>query len=1313
MESIINGLVNPMIKVQDQAETETSPEIPDRFVPKPYQYFTEKQKEQYKTDEKALIYLTMAILNDIYNRFEGSEASIQAKQNLCINAYEGFHAKEGETLLETYNRYNIILNDLRRNNISKSTSEINYKFIKNLNPEWKNFAINLQMSKIMAQENVTDIFSTLSQHEDEVRTINNESNNLKESVALIAGKGKSSVPISSSSDEELEVDSDPDIQKFSEDLALITRRFKKSFGKNKFYSKPKYDGYKKEKSEMRYKSRHGRREEGREDRKENRREGKREEKREERKDEPGRYYNCGKFVHFSRDCKFKKVKNSECYARKSLIAKRAEEGKVLMAEEENWLFQISDDEEQAHFTQVSYMAKLDGDDEDSEAQSEDANSEVSDSFELIESLMAQIHSMKDEFALLKGKLSSAQQSVLSFRDENALLKVVVEEKEKEKDGLKAEKNSLKRKISGLEKDLVNLNAENGEFKIKLEVCYQERNESFTQIKQLEDINMKRESVSNDTVPPETACKYDEYESDVDPFTIPSVSNPSVSKPLLVEEVEEETVITNESCVKNDKTEFIESMTEEKFSDMMNACDSDPVFDLKESNFVNGHTSELMKQIDMLQQSLDEVEDENFDLKFKLENYLKENQALCTEINDLKITLFKNASNDKQMFNDPSWKACRLWVIDSECSRHITGFKHLLHNYVKEPAGAVRFANSEAEGHVRGYGVLDNGVVKIQRVLYVEGLDHNLFSTNHFCDLKCQVCFTTTHCYLEDPDGYEVFKAERHGNLYYVDFPTLSATQTRSGQSLPEMRFEKDSLCSACELGKMKRSSFKSKAESSTSSALELLHMDLCGPMRTVSINGKKYVLVMIDDYSRYTWLEFLRNKSDAQELIIAFIKRIQVRLQLPVRTIHSDNGTEFKNVTLQRYLISVGISHNFSAAYTPHQNDIVEQKNRTLVEVARTMLAYSDLPMCYILRERQGLSKFDKKANEGYLVGYSLTSKAYRIYIIRTKTVVESMNVSFDENSTRTSGHNNFDKGISTSITSSEVPTISEDMSGPSEEVTETSSPSGTTKPLVSESTNVESVSADSSSGKEVTSTSTASPEDSVSETLVQDVPSTSMELPAVHDENDASNMQQTVESLSSTHRWTKDHPLHNVIGDVQSGVTTRSASANFCMFSSFLSSLEPKKASEALRDPFWISAMQDELLQFERNKVWSLISLPKGKYVIGTKWVFRNKKDEAGVVVRNKARLVAKGYCQQEGIDYDKTFAPVARIEAIRIFLAYAAHNKFTVYQKDVKSAFLNGVLHEEVYMAQPEGFVDPHHPDHVYVLDKALYGLKQAPRA
>ncbi|CAH9094710.1 unnamed protein product [Cuscuta europaea] len=169
----------------------------------------------------------------------------------------------------------------------------------------------------------------------------------------------------------------------------------------------------------------------------------------------------------------------------------------------------------------------------------------------------------------------------------------------------------------------------------------------------------------------------------------------------------------------------------------------------------------------------------------------------------------------------------------------------------------------------------------------------------------------------------------------------------------------------------------------------------------------------------------------------------------------------------------------------------------------------------------------------------------------------------------------------------------------------------------------------------------------------------------------------------------------------------------NECHYACFLSQNEPSKVSDALVDPDWVIAMQDELNQFDRLEVWTLVPKPPQKTIIGTKWVFKNKKDEEGTVIRNKARLVAKGYNQQEGIDYDETFAPVARNEAIRLFLAYAAHKNFTVFQMDVKTAFLNGVLEEEVYVAQPEGFVDPRYPNHVYKLKKALYGLKQAPRA
>jgi len=161
-----------------------------------------------------------------------------------------------------------------------------------------------------------------------------------------------------------------------------------------------------------------------------------------------------------------------------------------------------------------------------------------------------------------------------------------------------------------------------------------------------------------------------------------------------------------------------------------------------------------------------------------------------------------------------------------------------------------------------------------------------------------------------------------------------------------------------------------------------------------------------------------------------------------------------------------------------------------------------------------------------------------------------------------------------------------------------------------------------------------------------------------------------------------------------------------------FVSQIEPKIVQEALNDSNWISVMQEELNQFTINDVWSLVPKTSGMNVIGTKWVFRKKMDEQGIIVRNKARLVAKGYNQEEGIDYDETYAPVARIEAVRLLLAYACLNGFKLFQMDVKSAFLNGFINEKIYVTQPPGFEDHKLPGHVYKLKKALYGLKQAPR-
>ncbi|GJV32567.1 retrovirus-related pol polyprotein from transposon TNT 1-94 [Tanacetum coccineum] len=151
---------------------------------------------------------------------------------------------------------------------------------------------------------------------------------------------------------------------------------------------------------------------------------------------------------------------------------------------------------------------------------------------------------------------------------------------------------------------------------------------------------------------------------------------------------------------------------------------------------------------------------------------------------------------------------------------------------------------------------------------------------------------------------------------------------------------------------------------------------------------------------------------------------------------------------------------------------------------------------------------------------------------------------------------------------------------------------------------------------------------------------------------------------------------------------------------------------SEAMNDPTWIDSMQEELLQFKRLDVWVLVPAPDNiKYTL--KWLLKNKLDEENTVIRNKTRLVVRGYCQEEGIDFEESFAPVARMEAIRIFLAYAAHKSFIVFQMDVKTAFLHGSLKEDMYVSQSKDFIDDDHPCHVYKLNKALYGLKQAPRA
>nr|GFA65216.1 retrovirus-related Pol polyprotein from transposon TNT 1-94 [Tanacetum cinerariifolium] len=241
---------------------------------------------------------------------------------------------------------------------------------------------------------------------------------------------------------------------------------------------------------------------------------------------------------------------------------------------------------------------------------------------------------------------------------------------------------------------------------------------------------------------------------------------------------------------------------------------------------------------------------------------------------------------------------------------------------------------------------------------------------------------------------------------------------------------------------------------------------------------------------------------------------------------------------------------------------------------------------------------------------------------------------------------------------------------------------------MKSSTTNVESSNVEVSSHEEEVfhESSKSFQEESSSSSLNDDVQQSSEEVgvPSSNIQSVSNNMVPNVDEASTS---------HNVF--------------NECLEDAYFD------ASTSFHDPSNVSAMQDELDQFARLKVWRLVPRPEGKTIIKTKWIFKNKKDESNLVIRNKARLVAVAYSQQEGIDYDETFAPVDRIEDICLFLAYAAHKDFIVFQMDVKTAFLNGILKEEVYVGQPPGFVSKQYPNHVYALDKFLYGFKRAPRA
>ncbi|GJW67084.1 retrovirus-related pol polyprotein from transposon TNT 1-94 [Tanacetum coccineum] len=298
----------------------------------------------------------------------------------------------------------------------------------------------------------------------------------------------------------------------------------------------------------------------------------------------------------------------------------------------------------------------------------------------------------------------------------------------------------------------------------------------------------------------------------------------------------------------------------------------------------------------------------------------------------------------------------LWYLDSGCSKHMTGDRSQLINLVNTFFGTVKFGNDHV-AKIFGYGDYQIGNVTISRVYYVEGLEHNLFSVRQFYDSNLEVSFRQHTCFIRNLEGVDLLTGSRGKNLYTLSLGDMMASspicllskalKAKHGlvRGLPKLKFEKDHLFSACAMGKSKKKPYKPKSEDTNQEKLYVLHMDLCGPMRVASVNVKKYILIIVDDYSRFTWVKCLRSKDKALDFIIKFLKMIQVQIEVPVRQIYSDNGTEFVNQTLREYYEKVGISHETYVARSPQQNGVVERRNHTLIEAARTMLIYAKAPL--------------------------------------------------------------------------------------------------------------------------------------------------------------------------------------------------------------------------------------------------------------------------------------------------------------------------------------------------------------------------------
>nr|GEX15124.1 hypothetical protein [Tanacetum cinerariifolium] len=612
--------------------------------------------------------------------------------------------------------------------------------------------------------------------------------------------------------------------------------------------------------------------------------------------------------------------------------------------------------------------------------------------------------------------------------------------------------------------------------------------------------------------------------------------------------------------------------------------------------------------------------------------------------------------------------------------------------------------------ITGKGTIKTGKLEFKNVYFVKDLkdfkllddanillraprQHNMYSI----DLNNIVPHRDLTCLVTKASADECMMW--HRRLGHLNFKTMNKLFRHNlVRGLPTKCFKNDHTCTACLKGKQHKASCKSKLVNSVTTPLHTLHIDLFVPTSVSSISHKWYCLVVPDDFSRFTWTFFLKSKDETSGILKKFITKIKNLKDLKVKIIRCDNGGEFKNKEMNDFCSQKGIKREFSNARTPQQNGVAERRNITLIEAARTMLADAKLPVtfwaeavntaCYV-QNRVLVNKSHNKTPYELFNGRStaigfLKPFGCHVMILNTldnlgKFEEKGMKVTLlDTQCTKDAISQEVKKNVS-SLRYIALPNWAHDA------LLESSS----SKPQDHCSTEVSE-----GSGNPNPTASTSIPPADPMEILTVESPIPTASSPVLtaystdsqEPSSDARLISKRVANQEETPSLDNILSLTNRFEDIL-GITTNSDESNGVEAN--ISNMETAITA--------ITASPTPTLRIHKDhpkNVWTLVDCPKGVRPIGTKWVLKNKKDERGIVIRNKARLVAQGHIQEERIDYDEVFAPVARIEAIRLFLAYASFMGFTVYQMNVKSSFLYGTIDEEVYVMQPPGFQDPEFP-------------------